>query len=282
MLQIPRSSPNLFDYLDFRAFLRERYAEIHGENRAFSYRYIGGKVGLDSGSVSRVLNKDRKINSETAEKFAKVFGLANREKDFFETLVFYCQSKSNTEKNHYFEKILKLRGVKIKTLEEYQFKFYKHWYNLAIWTLLHYYPFDGDAKNLARMLTPSITPVQAKESLDLLKAIGLVAEREGKVFVTEKHISSGDAIQATFVNNLHLEMAKLSLQFLELFKTSERDYSGLTLTLSPNSFQKIREKLKQYRQELMDIAGQDNEPNGVYRMNLQLFPLTRPFQRVLP
>lgn len=282
MLQIPRSNStdtNLFEHLDFRAWLRERYEILHKENRSFSYRYIGGKVGLDSGTVSRVLNQDRKINVETAERFAKAFGLSDREKDYFETLVLYGQAKSNTEKNHYLEKLLKHRAVRIKTLESNQFRFYKEWHNLAIWTLLHYYPYDGDPRALARMLTPAITPHQAEESVAMLKSIGLLAEKDGRLQATAKLISSGDTIQAAFVNNLHLEMAKLALRFLDLFGTQERDYSGLTLTLSPASFAKIKAKLKRYRQELMDIASQDTDPDCVYRMNLQLFPLTRPYRK---
>ena len=279
MIKNPPASSHLFEYLDYREFLRDRYAVLHKGNRSFSYRYIGGKIGLDSGTVSRVLNQDRKISPEIAARLAKIFGLNSHERDFFETLVFYCQAKSSAEKNHYLEKILRWRKIKIKTLESGQYQLYRQWYNLAILSLLHFYPFDGDVRNLARMLTPAITPVQAKEALDLLKSIGLVGEIEGKLTVTDKVISSGEGIQAAFVNNLHLEMAKLSLQFLDLFKTKERDFSGLTLTLSPKSFEKIKVKLKQYRQEMMDIARQDDDANGVYRLNLQLFPLTRQYMR---
>jgi uncharacterized protein (TIGR02147 family) len=279
MLQSPRSAPYVFEYLDFREFLRRRYEELHKLKRTFSYRYIGLKVGLDSGSVSRVLNQDRKISVEIADKLAAVFGLRDAEAEYFQTLVFFCQSRSNAEKNHYLEKLLRLRPVHIRTLEEKQFRFYKDWYNLAIWTLLHYYPFNGDAKALARMLTPVITAAQAQESLDLLKEIGLVAEKNGKLQVTDCLLSSGEAIPAFYLNNLHLEMAKLSQRFLELFETRERDFSGLTLTLSGASFEKIREKLKKYRLELLQIARQEKDSNRVYRMNLQLFPLTLPFGR---
>lgn len=277
MLQPPTPSPELFDSLDYREYLRGKYAELHGRNRSFSYRYIGGKVGLDSGTVSRVLNNDRKIDAETAERLAKVFGLKQREAEYFQTLVFYCQARSHTEKNHYLEKVLRLRPVKIKTLDERQFRFYKDWYNLAIWTLLHYYPFHGDVKKLARMLTPAITPVQAAESLELLKEIGLLAEKDGSLQVTDSLVSSGESIPAAFLNNLHLEMARLSHRFLDLFETRERDFSGLTLTLSRSSLEKIRAKLKQFRQEALEIARQESAPDRVYRMNLQVFPLTRAF-----
>ncbi len=282
MLRIPKEFPLVFEYLDFRELLRNRYAALHKENRSFSYRYVAGKVGLDSGSVSRILNGDRKINADTAVKIAKVFGFNEFEREYFETLVFYGQAKSSAEKNHFLEKILRQRNIKIKTLEANQYKFYKNWYNLAIWSLLNFFPFAGDTKALARMLTPAITPNQAKESLELLKAIGLVVETDGKWSVTDRLISSGDKIQAAFLNNLHLEMAKLSLHFLELFKTDERDYSGLTLTLSPDSYEKIKLKLKQCRKEMLEIARQDEDPNCVYRLNLQLFPLTRPYRKDPP
>ncbi len=101
----PPAAPALFQAADFRAFLRDRYSELHTRDEAFSYRYIGGRIGLDSGSVSRVLNQKRKISFETASRLAEAFGLAGREIPVFRALVLYGQSESEGEREFHGERL---------------------------------------------------------------------------------------------------------------------------------------------------------------------------------
>ena len=55
----------------------------------------------------------------------------------------------------------------------------------------------------------------------------------------------------------------------------ERDFSGLTFSLSAKGLGKIKAKLKACRREMMEIARQDRDVSRVYRMNLQIFPISR-------
>ena len=277
-MEAPEIQKPIFEFLDFREFLRARYQEIHATRRNFSYRYIGDKIGLDSGSVSRVLNGDRKLDLEKLSTLCKVFGLSKVEQEYFETLVLYGQAKSNAEKNFFLEKVFRLRNFKAKTLDGKQYEFYKEWYYLAIWTLLNFYPYDGDIARLSKMLRPAIRPAEAKKALQLLKEIGLLTEKDGKWSVTEKVLTSGETIQAIFLNNLHLSMGELATRSLQAIPAKERDFSGTMLTLSAEGFDKIISKIKVFRKEVMDIARQEENANCAYRLNLQLFPLSRIYQ----
>lgn len=271
----PRKTIRVFEYMDFREFLRDSYEARKKHSAFFSYRYIAGKLGVDSGTLSRILKGERKLDPEVAGRLARIFGLDAQEQQFFESLVLYGQAKSLTEKNHFLEKLFRLRGIKIGTLEERQYSFYKEWYYSALRELLRFHPFHGDWKKLAKKLRPAIRPIEAKRAVRLLEEIGLLAPDPVRGYrLTESVISSGEQIQALFVNNLHLAMGELALRTLQDAKPNERDFSGLTLSLSSNGFEKLKFRLKQYRREMLAMAQQDEGENCVYQVNLQAFPLS--------
>jgi uncharacterized protein (TIGR02147 family) len=268
---------DIFGYMDFRAWLRDAYRARKQHMRIFSYRYIAGKIGVDAGTFARILKGERNLDPEVAIRLAKVFGLDTREQMFFETLVLYGQARTLTEKNHFLEKIFRLRGIKVGTLEERQYAFYREWYYSALRELLRIHPFDGDYRKLARSLRPAIRPIDAKRALALLQDLGLAAPGpDGRPRPVEKVISSGEGIQAVFVNNLHAAMGELALRTLREARPAERDFSGLTLSLSPAGFEKLKYKLKQFRREVLEMAQQDEGEDRVYQVNLQAFPLSQP------
>jgi uncharacterized protein (TIGR02147 family) len=274
----PQATPaNVLEYLDFRAWLRDAYSLRKRAARSFSYRYIAGKIGVDAGTFARILKGERKLDPEVAIRLAKVFGLGTREQVFFETLVLYGQARTLTEKNHFLEKIFRLRGIRMGMLEERQYDYYREWYYSALRELLRFHAFDGDFKQLGRRLRPAVRPIDAKRALGLLADLGLTApDAEGRPRPAEAVITSGEAIQSVFVNNLHAAMGELALRTLRDAKPSERDFSGLTMSLSPHGFEKLKYKLKQFRREVLELAQLDEGENCVYQLNLQAFPLTHP------
>lgn len=266
----------IFEYLDYREFLRARYQARKRENAAFSYRYIASKIGIDSGTFTRVLKGQRNLDPEMAGSLARVFHLSDYEKEYFQALVLFCQAKSPTEKNLFLEKVLRLRGSKVKTLEERQYEFYRKWYYPALRELLNFYPTDGNAHKVARMLRPAITPQEAKDALQLLQDIGLIERDEGGNFkLTEKLISSGEGIRSVFIHNMQSSMAELAAKALFEVEPAERDYSGLTLSLSPKGFSDIKDMVRVFRRDVLERARKDTDVNGVYQMNFQCFPLSR-------
>src|SRR5689334_2150253 len=94
------TSDRIFDYLDYREFLRRKYQQKKKANASFSYRFIAGKVSMDAGSFSRVLKGERNLDPESADRLARVFGLEPKERAFFTTLVLYSQARSHAEKSH--------------------------------------------------------------------------------------------------------------------------------------------------------------------------------------
>ena len=69
-------------------------------------------------------------------------------------------------------------------------------------------------------------------------------------------------------------MSKLATPALELPK-EVRNFSGVTMGLSRESYRKIEGVLDECRRQIIDIAAEEKNIEQVYRLNLQLFPLTK-------
>lgn len=272
----PRAAVRLFEYLDYRAFLRDSYQARKRSHAAFSYRYIGRKVGLDGGTVARILKGERKLDPALVGKLARVFGLDDRERSYFETLVLFGQARSQAEQNHFLEKLFRQRDLNVKAVEERQYAYYREWYHLGMRELLNFYPFNGDYKALGRMLQPAISPAEARNALQVLLDIGLVEkDGEGAYRLTDKTITSGEGIRSLFLKNAQRSMAELAAKALDDVPPPERDFSGITFSLSAEGVEKIKARLKECRRDLIEIAQRDEDVGRVYRMNLQLFPISR-------
>ena len=54
----------------------------------------------------------------------------------------------------------------------------------------------------------------------------------------------------------------------------ERDFSGLTMGVSEECLAVLKEELAAFRQRVRKIVADDKEAERVFRLNLQLFPLS--------
>jgi uncharacterized protein (TIGR02147 family) len=51
--------------------------------------------------------------------------------------------------------------------------------------------------------------------------------------------------------------------------------STITLSISREGFEEIKEILKQTRRQVFEVAEKDQNVNGAYQLNLQLFPISK-------
>ncbi len=103
-------APDIFDYLDFRSFLRDMYAFKKEQYRQFSYRSFALKAGFSSPNFLKlVMDGQRNLTNESVAKIAQGFGLKKSERDYLENLVFMNQAQRHDERDHYYQKTLALK-----------------------------------------------------------------------------------------------------------------------------------------------------------------------------
>jgi len=256
--------------------MHDLYKERKAENSGFSYRYIAQKAGFSSaGFFTKVLHGASNISVPLIFKFAEVFKLTKAQTDYFELLVLFNQATSDSEKRHFFEKIVTMRKSKVKTLDPAQFELFGKWYYVAIREILDVFLFRDDYKELAKKVYPAIKPSEAKEAIDALEKLGLIKrDPNGYYKRLDAIVSSGDEWQSLVIQKYQSETMEIAREALYSVPKTHRDISTLTLSISMQGLQRMKEKIKECRRELLEIAKADEHADRVYQLNLQLFPLS--------
>jgi uncharacterized protein (TIGR02147 family) len=271
------AAPDIYRYYDYHAFLRDYYEWRKAVNSYFSLRYIGGKVGLDAGLVVRILQGKRPLSLKKIAAFATVMGLSKRRSEYFELLVLYGRAKSDTEAQRFFERLIGFTGLGGKQVERTQYEFYQEWYYTAVREALHYHPFKGDYDALAAMLVPAITPKEARKAISLLENLGMIVrKKDGGYALTDKYLTTGDEWRSFAVRTFQLRSLELARHALEKIPKEMRDISTVSLTLNGTAMEKIRERVRQFHQDMLEISEQSGAGDRVYQVNLQVFPMALP------
>lgn len=270
--------PDIVAYAEYRLYLKDRYLAMKAREKRFSHRYISAKVGMKSaGWFADILHGRQRLGPRQVPKIAAAFKLDAREQDFLRTLVDLERAADPEERVAAMEKWLALKGFKQEAVDKDRFAFFDHWYHLALRELLGFRPFQGDYAALGASLVPPIGPGPARQAVDLLQRLGLVQpqtwnRRMGDLPVLVK-APGGDAAHW---NRILTALMKLAPAALEKFGKDARNFSALTLSLSPEGFAKAGEEVAQLRKRLLMIAEKDKARNRVYQCLFQIFPLTQP------
>lgn len=265
----------IFEYLDYRQYLKAFYENEKKTKPWFSYRYISSKVNLNPGYIIKVFQGRVHLGVKNIASFADLMKLSGKERDYFSELILFCRAKDQKEIEQRFERLQTIKGVKFRTIADSKSAFFAQWYHMAIRSLISIYPFDGKKfKKLASMLSPKITAGQARSSLELLEKLKMVARGDDGIYhTTEQFISTGDKWTSAVIRNYQKQNIALSLSAVETLPKEIRDISSVTMTFGLNNLDLIRDRIKQFRQELLLMSQDCNGEDAVIQLNIQLFPV---------
>ena len=84
--------PSVYEYVDYRAYLRAFYEAEKAQRAAFSYRYFARRAGLASPNFLKlVIEGKRNLGKESVLAFATALDLNAEETEFFNDLVAFAQ-----------------------------------------------------------------------------------------------------------------------------------------------------------------------------------------------
>ena len=270
--------PDLLQYSDYRKFLRDYYDAHKAASPAFSFRYMSMRAGINSSAFYKyIIDGARNLSKASILKTCAMLKLPDRDAEYFENLVFFNQARTVKEKNLYFERLTRLRGdFEKRRVEEAQFTFYGDWTHSAVRELLNCVAFKGDDAGLAALLVPSVTPEQARESVRLLSRLGLIRkDAQGRWKQTDAVLTTGGQIAAREVVEFQRRMIRLALEAFDVFSKEERLMSTLTLSISDETRDQFKRRLREMASDLLEQARRDERPRRVYQLNMNLFPLSR-------
>lgn len=272
---------SVFEYDNYREFLKDYFNKIKEEKPQISHRYLAQKLGYkSSGFFSLIINHQSNISRDKIFKFAELLELNRRETDYFEALVLYNQAKNENESLKYKTLLLEFGESKVRQIEEHQFDFFKKWYYSAIREAIAVFPFHNDEEKLADFIMPKIKPEQVKETINLLKELGFIEEKDDGSFErTSPTLTTGQEYLSKILFQYNLEMGRLALRSGQFKEKGIRNFSTLSLSISENKYHQIIEEIRAFRKKLLSMTSDDEEPDRVYQLNFQLFPMSKKFKK---
>jgi uncharacterized protein (TIGR02147 family) len=270
---------SIFEYIDFRKYLNDYYLFHKKHSNFFSYRYFSQKAGFSSHNVLKfVILGSRNISQSSIDKFAKALNLSEKESAYFRLIVLFGQTKNEAEKNLLFKEIFSYRKVsEAKKVDKLNYRMYSDWHTVAIREIIGLKDFKEDHALIARTLSPSVRPHQVKNSIKLLLDLGLIRrDPDGKLVQSDPIIKTETEVASLSISNYTGAMIEHAASALHDVDPSRREISAMTVAISKNMVQMIKQKIQGFKDELLSDIVHDTTPSEeVYQINFQLFPLLK-------
>lgn len=271
------SSVAVFDYADYHEYLRDWIEDRKTRGIVVSYQWLATRMGLKSRSFLRLVTLGEKdLSPATALKLSQAMAHETREEEYFIILVALNNCSDLEEKNHHLARLAKVARPARKTmLSVQQYDLFNKWFVIPVWELVTLVDFRGDWKFLSQQLDPPITPTEAKYAVELLRELGLIEPKGDLYAQKDPTLSTQEELRSQSVRHFQEATMELAREALERHPPTRRHISTLTLGVDETGFQKIVERIRHFREELVNLAQQHESVDRVFQFNLQFFPLSR-------
>ena len=275
-----KPAPDILEFAEYRRYLQERYRFLKLNNRNFSHRYINTKVGVkSSGWFGDVLAGRQRLKPAHVRSVAAVFKLNAEEQKCLHVLVDLDAAETPEDSASAYERWSQLKGVGQETIARDRFKIYERWYFTAFRELLAMHPGVRDPAILAAALDPAITPKQAQDAMELLARLGVIRDGAAGAAITPLPVLVKDpAARTRHWKKMMASMIKLGRRALDRYDREARNFSGLTLTFSPEGLKKAGEEITALRKRLLYLSEKDKGSDRVYNCLFQIYPISTPLE----
>jgi uncharacterized protein (TIGR02147 family) len=267
---------DVLEFLEYREYLRDWYAESKRQHRFTSYRYLAQKTGIDPAWIVRVFQKEGHLAEESLPAFIRLCALDERRAEYFRVLYRFCKSKSPEDQREHYKRMMELREVVARRLASPELVYFSDWSIVALRALIGISQDTSDIEGLGKRLSPPVLPGEARNALDVLSKLGLVTEDgKGGYDITDRMVTSGTDIQSMAVRQYHRRTLELAQESLDRHPPEERDISSVTLTLHHDDMPEIKERITEFRRGLLQFARSSEGADRVYHLNVSVFPLSQ-------
>jgi uncharacterized protein (TIGR02147 family) len=275
-----RNKINIFDYSDYRKFLREFYEVEKSLDPTFSYRVFATAVDMDASLLLKILQGKRHVSPKCIESFVQFFRFKEGKAEYFREMVAYGKAKNDEQVRRHFETLQKMRPLACRELDEARYRYFQQWFYPMIRSALDVFDYRGpqDAAALGDSCVPKLTATQVQGAVDALLQLGLAQKRkDGRIVPTEAHIKTKERWFSASISEYQQNIADLARRSIAGTPREERDISTLTMALDSSQIEKIREILAETRKSIVNVvnAMPSKICDSVYQLNFQLFPMMK-------
>ena len=276
---MPATKPVVFQYLDYRTFLKdliefERSTVARMSLRAFTARVLPALSS--SGLLSAVLKGKKNLGPNLRTELAQALSLKPRESQFFELLVQFNQADDLSDKNRFFVKLSRYRQSKAKVVSEGQYLFFSRWYYPVVFNYFGMNQKQMNPMEIATAIYPSLTPAQVEEAIRLLLKLGMIKRLANGYAVTENHLATESEFQGLVAAQYNHQFLQLATESLHHVAPKHRQFSTIVFSSSRDTIGLIMDRMTALKEEVQEILGKDPKSECIYTLGMHLFPNTTP------
>lgn len=269
------SKINVFMFFDYRDYLRAFFNELKKNDLDFSLRTLQESLTF-SGSAffSRILDGSRPFSLEKARQFADYYTFPEKEKEYLLSMVRFGNEKNVDKRDVLLKALVSLRSNhKEYALQDASLKFFSKWYIPVLRDLMPLILTETNYNQIGRMFVPPLKETQVKSALAyLIENKFLFKSDDGLFEVREPIVSTPPRVRSTILRQYHLKNLEINADAYDLCSVDERSLSSITCSLSPESFEKVREEIRLLRERVLAIAQEDKNPSMVCHLGVQWLP----------
>jgi len=233
--------------------LESEFEKIQRKNPAYSKRAFAKKLGLNSGTLSTLLQNKRKLTPAAATKLLERLGLEENQKTWIKAVL--------QEKNLKIPRTL---------LELDRFEIIAHPVHLNALNLLRTKGSPQTTAWLAARL--NLSPEEAEAITERLGRAGLVKKEKQKIIPTKEAVKTPENRPHHALRSFHKNSLAEAAEKLESVPVLLRDFSSITIPANPEKIDQVRELIRGFRDQVSFLLGAE-AGSEVYKLSVQFYPV---------
>lgn len=239
--------------------MKRTFAERCRKNSSYSLRAFSRSLGMDSSTVSAILKGKRPLTIKTAQKIVDGLNITNPVEAQALIMSTFAKEESETVPNY--------SELAMESAEAIS-----SWQHFAILALLEIKDFKGQERAISERLNIPFGIVS--ECLNRLEKLGLIKKCDQIWQLTGKNMATPSQVPSAALRKGHRQFIEKALQSLEADPVGVRDISGITMAISKARLAEAKVMIQDFRRRLSTYM-EDGKRDAVYRLNIQLFPLSQ-------
>ncbi|MBF0443026.1 MAG: TIGR02147 family protein [Oligoflexales bacterium] len=272
---------SIYGYTDYRKYLKDYYHFRKDNHKGYSYRLFSKSGNFSSPNILKlVIDGERNLSTKSVEGFITALNLEGQMAEYFRNLVKMNQADNDDEKSYHYDQLIKLTpNAKKRELGTDTVEYLSHYLYPVLREMIQLDGFREDPYWIAQRLIGDFSVNDIMKALSFLEKHGFIKRDEnGKLAATDNMVASSDEVKSLAIRQYHRKILEQAKEILSNLEIEDREFGALTFLLPESSFEELKYKLKEFRQNLhlwaMQISS-DKSCDSVIQVNLQMYPQTK-------
>ncbi|MCM2323747.1 MAG: TIGR02147 family protein [Oligoflexia bacterium] len=269
--------PDVFRYLDYRAYLKDWLAYQKAGQSGYSLRAFARAAKVAPGYLSMAITGARPLTPGIVARITPVLGLGPSGQSYFELLTTLGTSEDQEVRLRALARMKRFRAFRKLNPKETEVHHYlTRWYYVAIREMSMLPEFKPEASWIQPRLRSRVDLKDIKEALAFLSEQGFIELLpNGRAQPPEKRLDCDGGVFSLSMAGFHRQMLALAADSIEQTPREERNLIGHAFAADAATFAKAREILQEAFEKIRALEEDKKEADSVYFVELALFPFTR-------